>query len=51
MRNPAAEGLPASDELRLLPLDVTDADSIAAAIAEADPIDAFVNNARADAGT
>ena len=45
MRTPSAEGLPVSDKLRLLPLDVTDADSIAAAIAEAGPLDALVNNA------
>ena len=45
MRHPAPEGLPVSDNLRLLPLDVTDADSIAAAIAEAGPLDALVNNA------
>ncbi|CAM3466582.1 SDR family oxidoreductase [Paracoccus nototheniae] len=45
MRNPSPEGLPVSDNLRLLPLDVTEADSIAAAIADAGPIDALVNNA------
>ncbi|MCW8125544.1 SDR family oxidoreductase [Microbulbifer halophilus] len=45
MRNPSPEGLPVSDKLRLLPLDVTDTDSIAAAIAEAGPLDALVNNA------
>jgi NADP-dependent 3-hydroxy acid dehydrogenase YdfG len=45
MRNPSPEGLPVSDHLRLLPLDVTDADSIATAIAEAGPLDALVNNA------
>ncbi len=45
MRNPSAEGLPVSDNLRLLPLDVTDAGSIATAIAEAGPLDALVNNA------
>jgi NAD(P)-dependent dehydrogenase (short-subunit alcohol dehydrogenase family) len=45
MRNPSAEGLPVSDNLRLLPLDVTVADSIAAAIAQAGPLDALVNNA------
>lgn len=45
MRTPSADGLPVSDHLRLLPLDVTDADSIAAAIAEAGPLDALVNNA------
>ncbi|MEP9353470.1 SDR family oxidoreductase [Xanthobacter sp. KR7-65] len=45
MRNPSASTLPASDNLRVLPLDVTDAGSIAAAIAEAGPIDVLVNNA------
>ena len=45
MRNPSAEGLPALDNLRLLPLDITDADSIAAAVGDAGPIDALVNNA------
>lgn len=43
MRNPRAGLLPA--EMRLLPLDVTRADSIAAAIAAAGPIDVLVNNA------
>lgn len=45
MRNPAVSTLPASDRLRVLALDVTDADSIAAAIDEAGPIDVLVNNA------
>lgn len=45
MRSPAAEGLPVSGNLRLLRLDVTEADSIAAAVAEAGPLDALVNNA------
>lgn len=45
MRLPSTEGLPTSDNLRLLPLDVTDAKSINDAIAEAGPIDALVNNA------
>lgn len=45
MRAPSTEGLPVSDNLRVLPLDVTDADSIAAAVAEAGPLDALVNNA------
>lgn len=45
MRDPAASTLPASDRLRVLPLDVTDAASIAAAIAEAGPVDVLVNNA------
>ena len=45
MRIPSAEGLPTSESLRLLPLDVTDPDSIASALAEAGPLDALVNNA------
>lgn len=45
MRNPRADVLPASERMRVLPLDVTDPDSIAAALAEAGPIDALVNNA------
>jgi NAD(P)-dependent dehydrogenase (short-subunit alcohol dehydrogenase family) len=45
MRNPAASTLPASDRLRVLALDVTDAESITAAINEAGPIDVLVNNA------
>ena len=45
MRHPSAEGLPVSDRLRLLPLDVTQPDSIAAAVTEAGPLDALVNNA------
>lgn len=45
MRDPSASTLPASDRLRVLPLDVTDADSIAAATAEAGAIDVLVNNA------
>ena len=45
MRDPAASTLPASDRLRVLPLDVTEADSIAAAVAEAGAVDVLVNNA------
>jgi NAD(P)-dependent dehydrogenase (short-subunit alcohol dehydrogenase family) len=45
MRDPSASTLPASDRLRVLALDVTDADSIAAATAEAGEIDVLVNNA------
>ena len=37
--------LPPSDRLRLLALDVTEADSIAAAVAAAGPVDVLVNNA------
>lgn len=45
MRNPEASTLPASKHLRVLPLDVTNADSIAAAVRAAGPIDVLVNNA------
>lgn len=45
MRRPDKALLPASDRLRLLPLDVTDPDSIARAVAAAGPLDALVNNA------
>lgn len=45
MRNPREHVLPASDRLRLLPLDVTDPASITAAVEAAGPLDALVNNA------
>ena len=45
MRTPREDLLPASDKLRILPLDVTDAGSIAQAVAAAGPIDVLVNNA------
>ena len=45
MRNPRSGLLPEDDRTCLLPLDVTDADSIADAIAAAGPIDVLVNNA------
>lgn len=45
MRNPREDVLPTSDRLRLLPLDVTDPASIAAAVDAAGPLDALVNNA------
>lgn len=45
MRTPRTDILPRSDRLRVLALDVTRADSIAAAIAAAGPINALVNNA------
>ena len=45
MRTPRAELLPRSDRLRVLPLDVTKPESIAAAIEAAGPIDVLVNNA------
>jgi len=45
MRNPRDDLLPPTDRLRVLPLDVTDADSIAQAVEAAGPIDVLVNNA------
>src|ERR1700722_5202718 len=45
MRTPREDLLPPSDHLRILPLDVTDAGSIARAIGAAGPIDVLVNNA------
>lgn len=45
MRSPREDVLPASDRIRIVPLDVTDAASIAEAVAAAGPIDALVNNA------
>lgn len=45
MRTPRSGLLPVSDRIRVLPLDVTSAESIAAALAAAGPIDALVNNA------
>ena len=45
MRHPDASVLPQSSRLRVLELDVTDSDSIHAAIKAAGPIDALVNNA------
>lgn len=45
MRAPNTELLPASDRLRILPLNVTDPASIAKAIGEAGMIDVLVNNA------
>lgn len=45
MRKPREGLFPASDRIRILPLDVTRADSIAATIEAAGPIDALVNNA------
>ncbi|PZO76667.1 MAG: short-chain dehydrogenase/reductase [Mesorhizobium amorphae] len=45
MRDPSASTLPPSERLRVLALDVTDAESIATAVAEAGPIDVLVNNA------
>ena len=45
MRTPQADLLPPSDRLRVLPLDVTDAESIRHAVEAAGPIDVLVNNA------
>lgn len=45
MRDPARSTLPSDANLRVLPLDVTDLGSIAAAVAEAGEIDVLVNNA------
>jgi NAD(P)-dependent dehydrogenase (short-subunit alcohol dehydrogenase family) len=45
MRTPREDLLPTSDRLRLLALDVTQPESIAAAIEAAGPIDVLVNNA------
>ncbi|MBK8197767.1 MAG: SDR family oxidoreductase [Acidobacteria bacterium] len=45
MRTPREGLLPPSERLRLLPLDVTRADSIHAALDAAGPVDALVNNA------
>ena len=45
MRTPREDVLPKSKRLRILPLDVTDAGSIAAALEAAGPIDVLVNNA------
>jgi NAD(P)-dependent dehydrogenase (short-subunit alcohol dehydrogenase family) len=45
MRTPRQDVLPASDRLRILPLDITDPFSIAAVIEQAGPIDVLVNNA------
>ncbi|MBY3422519.1 SDR family oxidoreductase [Rhizobium laguerreae] len=45
MRKPNPDVLPRSENLRILPLDVTSQDSIAAAIQAVGPIDVLVNNA------
>ena len=45
MRSPRPGILPASDRIRLLPLDVTQPDSIARVVRDAGPIDVLVNNA------
>ena len=45
MRTPREDLLPRSDRMRVLALDVTDPESIAAALEAAGPIDVLVNNA------
>lgn len=45
MRKPDRDILPRSDRLRVIALDVTDEQSIAAALEASDPIDVLVNNA------
>lgn len=45
MRTPREELLPRSDHLTVLPMDITDPDSISRAIEAAGPLDAVVNNA------
>ena len=45
MRTPRPDVLPRAERLRVLPLDVTKAESIAAALAACGPIDVLVNNA------
>src|SRR4029453_10498178 len=45
VRNPRAHVLPASERLRVVPLDVTKPDSITTALEASGPIDVLVNNA------
>lgn len=45
MRNPRQDILPRSERMRILPLDVTNDESIAAALDASGPIDVLVNNA------
>lgn len=45
MRSPREDLLPRSDRMRVIPLDVTRPDSIAAALEASGPIDVLVNNA------
>lgn len=45
MRAPREDVLPRSERLRVLPLDVTDAESIRRAVEAAGPVDVLVNNA------
>lgn len=51
MRTPRSDVLPPSDRLRVLALDVTDAESIRKCVAAAGAIDALVNNAGFGAGS
>ena len=45
MRTPTTDGFPQSEHLKVVALDVTQADSIKAVLKEAGPIDVMVNNA------
>src|SRR5262245_25298850 len=45
MRNPREDVLPRSSRLRVVALDVTKPDSVAAALAASGPVDVLVNNA------
>ena len=45
MRTPRADVLPRSERIRVLPLDVTKPESVAATLAASGPIDVLVNNA------
>lgn len=45
MRTPNEDVLPKSEHLRILPLDVSDADSIRRVVEQAGPVDVLVNNA------
>jgi NAD(P)-dependent dehydrogenase (short-subunit alcohol dehydrogenase family) len=45
MRTPREDILPGSERLRILPLDVTNTDSVARAVDMAGPVDVLVNNA------
>jgi NAD(P)-dependent dehydrogenase (short-subunit alcohol dehydrogenase family) len=45
MRTPRPDVLPASDRMRVIALDVTDSESIAAALRASGPVDVLVNNA------
>ena len=51
MRTPREDVLPPSDRLRVLPLDITDAESIRQVVEAAGPIDVLVNNAGFGAGS